>query len=216
MTQPHKPSADDLLLGGGGPKSHSFKTIGESLTGTLLEKDTIHQSDFSTGEKKFYKDGNPVYQVVLTLQTQFRNWEGVAADKRPDTPDDGQRRVFCSPALKSELARAIKAASPGGSKGLPEGSVITIQFVREVPGHGNPKKEYAVQIQLPADGALGVPAQPPAAQPVAQAPVVQQAPVQQPPAVAQPAPAATPQVQAGQQLTPELLALLQAQMQQQQ
>jgi hypothetical protein len=206
VTQPHKPSADDLLLGGGGPKSHSFKTIGESLTGTLLEKDTIHQSDFSTGEKKFYKDGNPVYQVVLTLQTQFRNWEGVAADKRPDTPDDGQRRVFCSPALKSELARAIKAASPGGSKGLPEGSVITIQFVREVPGHGNPKKEYAVQIQLPADVALGgAPAAQPVqqvAQPVQQAPAVQQAPVQ----------TAAGQVQAGQQLTPELLALLQAQL----
>lgn len=201
MTQPYqKPSADDLLFGGGGPKGFSFKQIGQSITGILVEKDSMAKTDPVTKEVKTYKDGNPIHQVVLTLQTNFRNWEGVPEDKRPDTPDDGLRRVFCSPQMKTEVAKAVKAASPGGKSGLPEGSEITVTFVREVPnsmGTGNPKKEYTVSVRLPADVALLGGAQP---QQQVQQPVQQQ-PVQQP--VQQPA---------QQQLTPELLALLQAQL----
>lgn len=184
MTQPQNnaPSPDDLLFGSGA-KSYSFKTIGETLEGILVGKDAQHKTDFVTKEKKYYSDGNAIYQLVLTLKTELRNPE--------IEDDDGTRRVFCSPQLKTEVARAISAA---GGKALTLGAKFRITFVREVPAQGNPKKEYSVTVTMPADLAVQQ-----------SAPVVTQTPVFTP-GGGNGNPTSTAPGVSG--LTPELIALM--------
>jgi hypothetical protein len=216
MTQPNMaaPSADDLLLGGGAP-SVSFKNIGDVIEGPVVAKDAVHKQKFGTGEKD-YKDGNPVWQVVLTLQTNLRDPE------RYD--DDGKRRIFFSPQMKQELGKALKAH---GAKALPLGAIVRIRFERTVPsqGGGQPKKEYSVSVTLPADTAIaqevqqqapvGVLQQTPVQQQYAPVQQFQAAPVQQAVTTAP----ATPVQQVQQQvpaMSPELAAVLQQMAAQQQ
>jgi hypothetical protein len=181
--------ADDFLFGGGVP-SASFKTIGQSIRGVIVGKGVVQKTDFKTKEKLFYKDGNPIEQLVVTLKTNER-------DPERDS-DDGTRKVYASNSMKSSIALAARKA---GLKTLSEGATMEITFVREVPSDaGSPKKEYDVVITpasaVAADAALqaSAPATTAVAQPAAQA-------------TATAAPA-TP----GIEVSPELLAALQAQL----
>lgn len=181
MTQPvHVPNADDMLFGGGAP-SISLKTIGEFVEGPVVDKGVVHKTKFGTQDKEYYKDGNPIWQLVLSIQTNLRDPERHG--------DDGVRRIFASPQLKVEIAKALKSAN---MTSLPLGARLRITFVREVPsaGGGSPKKEYSVVFTAPADAAI--------AESIPVTPVQVAAPVQ----------AANPL--AG--LSPELLAALAAQM----
>lgn len=190
MTQPTQaaPNADDFLSGGGAP-SVSFKNIGDVLEGTVVAKDVVHKTKFGTTEKEYYKDGNPIWQLVVTLQTNLRD---------PDRDgDDGKRRIFAPPQMKVEISKAVKAA---GLKTLPLGTHLRIRFEREVPnsgsGGGSPKKEYSVVVTSPADVALDA-ATPPA--------TVATATTSAAPAVNTAAPSTVPNLA---DASPELLALL--------
>jgi hypothetical protein len=225
MTQPgyKKPSADDLLFGGGAP-SADLKNIGARVSGIIVDKDTQHETDFTTKEPKYFKSGDPVIQIVLTLQTDLRD------PSRED--DDGIRKVYLKAQWKTEFSKAVAAT---GTKAITLGAWV--QFIRthdaKSDGGGSDKKYVAVEYRLPADVALNQPAPavtyPPAAPympPVtaqAYAPAAYVAPVQQAPvyAPAAPAPVAAPVYAAPVQqapapvnplegASPELMAMLAA------
>lgn len=183
-------------IGGPGGTSFPFDTIGDAVTGTILDVEELQESDFDSGAPKFWPDGKPIMQHRVTLQTELRD----------DGDDDGQRSVYLrgsrKPESKSTLSAVLQAvkATTGGSA-LDKGGVLTLTYVGDgVPSQRgrNAPKWYEATYRPPSVSLDGqqqpAPQQPlpyapppPAAAPYTPPPVPQQAPV--PAAAAPPAPA---------------------------
>lgn len=130
-------SATDLLEGGG--TSFKFQTVGDIAKGAVVSATAVQQKDFTTGKPKFWDDGNPMMQLVITLQTDERD-----AD---DATDDGTRRIFA----KGEMLSAIRVALAG--RKLEEGGVLAVQYTGdgEPKQRGfNPPKLYRAQYEAPS------------------------------------------------------------------
>ena len=136
-------SANDLIMGSGAPGA-KFPSVGTVVKGEILETGVSQQRDYGTGELKFWSDGNPMMQAVLTIQT---------AERDPEiTDDDGQRRLFISSRKMRDAVRdAVKTA---GAKTLEVGGTITVQYTGdgEPTGNGNPPKLYRAKYEPPAAG----------------------------------------------------------------
>jgi len=153
MTTPQQhqvPSADDFLMGGGGAPSAKFPTPGTTLSGRITERPTVEQQrDIKDGSKKFWSDGNPMMQLVVTVQTDER-------DPQLEE-DDGRRRLFVKGQLKNAIADAVRAA---GARGLEVGGTLTVTYTHDgtATQRGfNPPKQYTAQYVAAAANALHTP-----------------------------------------------------------
>jgi hypothetical protein len=104
--------ANELLLGGGGGKAASFPRIGTIVAGEVLsEPKTQEVTDMVTKDVKRFKNGDPMMQVLITIQTELRD---------PDDPeDDGVRTVYAKNKMLKAIGQAmrtakVKAIEPGG------------------------------------------------------------------------------------------------------
>lgn len=146
-------NVNDFLLGGGGAPSAKFPTVGTTVKGTVVSNDVTQQTDFTTGEPKKWKDGSPMMQVVVTLQTDERD---PAIDN-----DDGQRRIY----VRGQMTNAVRDALRDAKCKLAVGGTLAVQYVADKasdkPGL-NPAKQYRAQYQPPSSDAannlLGAPA----------------------------------------------------------
>jgi hypothetical protein len=174
MTTPQQyqaPSVNDLLMGGGGPASVKFPTIGHTVSGRITTQPTPEQQrDFDTDKPLFWDDGKPRWQIVVTLATSERD---------PANPeDDGARRLFLKSQLQKAVAQAVRAS---GAPGLEVGGELTVTYTAngEQPNPRKaPPKLYAAQYTPAATAMLHAPEPAPAAQygdPVAQPAPAQQA-----------------------------------------
>ncbi|USC16984.1 hypothetical protein [Rhodococcus sp. 11-3] len=131
---------DRFLMGGA--KSASFPTVGTVVSGEVISAPEIMQQREPTGELKTYKDGNPMLQMVVSLQTDERDPE--------DPEDDGERRLFIKSNMKSAVSAAIKRA---GAKKLEVGGRLTVKYYadgkQETRGF-NPPKLYQAEYVAPA------------------------------------------------------------------
>lgn len=137
MTTQAPPSVDDLL--GGGSPILKFESIGTTHKGTVIRAETSQQTDFDTGEPKFWPNGDPMWQIILHLATDYRDTE-VAND-------DGERRIFVKGNMLAQLKGALRAE---GAKTIDPGDLIAIQYASDgTPSRRglNPPKQYAVQIK---------------------------------------------------------------------
>ncbi|HET6856956.1 MAG TPA: hypothetical protein VFH94_07665 [Streptomyces sp.] len=185
QTQP-MPSADDFLMGGGGAPTAKFPLPGTAVGGRITEKPTVEQQrDISSGDKKFWSDGNPMMQLVVTVQTDER-------DPQLEE-DDGRRRLFVKGQMKNAIADAVRGS---GARGLEVGGALVVTYSHDGTASQrgfNPPKQYTAQYTPAATNALHTP-DPGTVQQAAPAPQ------QYAPPVAQPAAAVVPG------LTPEQLA----------
>lgn len=156
---------DFLMNSGGGAPSASFPVIGTVWRGTILKSEVRQQSE-PDGTLKTWPDGNPMMQIVITIQTEERD---AAIDD-----DDGKRRLF----VKGQMQEAVRdAVIASGAKGLELGGTIAVAYIADgVPkqrGFSAPKQyraEYAPPSPTAATNALlgGAPTTPaPAPQPAA-------------------------------------------------
>ncbi|RUP66744.1 hypothetical protein SSPNP10_15895 [Streptomyces sp. NP10] len=153
MTTPQQhqvPSADDFLMGGGGAPSAKFPTPGTTLSGRITERPTVEQQrDIKDGSKKFWSDGNPMMQLVVTVQTDER-------DPQLEE-DDGRRRLFVKGQLKNAIADAVRAA---GARGLEVGGSLNVTYTHDgtATQRGfSPPKQYTAQYVAAAANALHTP-----------------------------------------------------------
>lgn len=163
MTTPQQPyqapSADDFLMGGGGAPTAKFPTPGTTVTGRVTQKPTVEQQrDIKDNKLKFWNDGNPMMQLVVTLQTEER-------DPSIDE-DDGRRRLFVKGAMKNAISDAVRNA---GGRGLEVGGHLTVTYTHDgvAKDRGmSPPKQYTAQYIPAAAAELHAPAAPaaPAAQ----------------------------------------------------
>ena len=91
MTNYADPNA---FLMGGGAKSAKFDNEGDKVVGTILDMQVKQQTDIKTGAPRTWDNGDPMMQLVVTLQT----------DARDDEDDDGQRTLY----VKGQMQRAVQ------------------------------------------------------------------------------------------------------------
>lgn len=146
-------NANDFLMGGGGAPSAKFPTIGTSFTGRITEQPTVEQQkDFTTGNPKFWDDGNPAMQLVVTIQTEQRD---PAVEN-----DSGKRRLYIKGQLKTAVQEAVRNS---GARGLEVGGHLTVTYTQDGEvkraGFNAPKifrAEYvaAAQVEMAAPAAV--------------------------------------------------------------
>ena len=133
------PDADSMLAGESIPSlSFSDVPVGTSYTGTIVELGTSQVTDFVTKQPKFWDDGKPQVQVIVTLQTDERD---------PERHDDtGLRKAYL---FGGKLSAARTAMREAGIKKLETGFKFTIAYVGTEPAKTkgfNPVKLYKVTI----------------------------------------------------------------------
>ncbi len=134
------------LLEGGAPAA-KFPEKGTVVRGTVVAAVAQQARDMDTGKPKFWDDGNPVMQLVITLQTDER-------DPKIDA-DDGQRRVFAGGKMLAAIRLAVQRS--GGK--LDVGGRLAVKYTDdgEATRRGfNPPKLYAAQYEAPAINAGGL------------------------------------------------------------
>lgn len=206
------PSANDALMGGGqSAPGIQFQQPGDGVQGARVLSFESRQErafvpprpdgtvvPYNERQPLFFPSGDPIYGVVVTVQTSLRT----------SAEDDGVRALFVEgKGKKATLRDAIRAA---GASGLEVGAVIDFVFSHsENPADPKARKHYAARYvpaaQAAANAALGNPgAQPVQQAQYAAAPVAPTAPASPwapgaAPQYAQqaPAPAAQPAQQAG-------------------
>lgn len=169
QTQAAPPSLDDFLLGGASRsgRSLSFKQVGASHTGTISAAPEVRQQrDPDDGSPKTWDNGDPMWQIVVPLQTTYRSAEV--------EDDDGVRFLYVDGSKKPEskskhvaVANAVRAA---GAKGLELGGQLTITYIGDGPKSpgasavSSPPKQYQASYVPAANAALmsGGQAEPPA------------------------------------------------------
>lgn len=113
--------SDEVPAGSG---NYVPKQPGFSLTGVLKEMPQQRQAmDFTTKQPKFYTDGKPIMEIVLTMDT----------NERLDADDDGSRRWYLNGHARRALQDEMKRL---GIKRFGIGTVITATIAGFKP---NPK-----------------------------------------------------------------------------
>ncbi|NJQ14192.1 hypothetical protein HCN52_04380 [Streptomyces bohaiensis] len=157
-----QPSADDFLMGGSGSPSAKFPAPGTTIGGVITEKPTVEQQrDIESGKPKHWSDGNPMMQLVVTVQTDQRD---------PSIDEDsGKRRIYVKGQMRQAVADAVRAA---GARGLEVGGELHVTYSHDgkAKTYGfTPPKQYTARYVPAATTALHTP-DPGMAPPVAQAP----------------------------------------------
>ncbi|ELP62821.1 hypothetical protein PV735_11215 [Streptomyces turgidiscabies] len=150
--------ANTFLMGGGGAPTAKFPTPGTTIGGPIAEPPQLEQQrDIKTGEKKFWGDGDPMMQLVVTVATDQRD--------HAIEDDDGKRRIFVKGQMKAAVADAVREA---GAKGLEVGGTLWVRYTHDGQAQQgmSPPKQYQAKYITAASNALGL----------APAPVQHQAP----------------------------------------
>lgn len=149
MTNPNP--EQDFLMGGGTP-SLTFNpnkgyVMGQTIhRGKVVSRKVQQQRDIDNGEPKYWKNGDPMMQLQVVLETNYRD--------PTDSGDDGRRALYVSsPGMKNAIRDAVKAA---GAKDLEPGGELAICWIEngEQPANKayNPPKIYKAQYKAPDAG----------------------------------------------------------------
>lgn len=144
MTQPRTTQELFDSAGSGAPLFFNKNSpVGASVTGTVVESAPTQARDYEDSSLKFWDDGSPQMQLVITLQTNERDpW---------DAEDDGKRRVYVK-WWGSEKANLIAAVQKAGDKFVQNGARLTVTFTglgEQKDRKLNPPKLYDFQYQAP-------------------------------------------------------------------
>jgi len=150
---------------GTGAPSADLKVIGTVVSGEVIDQYLIGYVPFGKTEvAKDERTGEEIKQLAVVLQTDQRNWDGVAkiptvskTDPTPKVPelDDGKRAVYLRrfTNIHAAVGKAVKGA---GAEALESGGVLSIKFLEtEDTGKGNPLKKFAAKYEAPKAPAPG-------------------------------------------------------------
>lgn len=143
----------DLLESGGA--TAKFPEVGTVHKGTLLSIDKRQARDFDTGVPKVWDDGNPIWELVVKIQTDTRD-----ADIEGD---DGVRTLYAG----GNMLKALKDAFRKAGVKPAIGGTLAVKYTGdgEAKKRGfNPPKLYVAQYAPPVGGLDDLLAEPPARQ----------------------------------------------------
>jgi hypothetical protein len=172
QAQPQQPqrSANDILMGGGGPAAWKFPEPGVRKVAKVAKPPTSRQeTEFDVrnpgtpGPGKVYPSGDPIMMVMVEVATDERDYQ-------TDPEDDGRRTFYIQGRrLRDAVRDAVRNA---GANGLEVGGVLDVTLVSyDVPNERKSGCNWQITYTSAANAALG--ATPP------QRPAQQQQPQQQ-------------------------------------
>lgn len=131
--------AHDFLMSAGVP-SAKFPEIGSGVVGQILSYEKSQQRDIG-GTPKTWDSGEPMWQIVFTLQTEENDPEIEG--------DDGVRKLYAAAKMLNAIREAVRKA---GHQGDLVGGKLGVKFVAEEkppkPGYNAPKV-YAAKFKAP-------------------------------------------------------------------
>lgn len=108
------PSLDQVMAGGTPSAFDKDDPINTSVNGSITSIEARQQTDFDSGQPKFFDDGRPMMQVVIHLQTTMNDPSNLA--------DDGQRAIYVKGKnignLRAAAQKAVGANFPAVGDGL--------------------------------------------------------------------------------------------------
>ena len=124
----------NAIIMGSSSRTAKFASHGDRVWGTIMSAKVRQQTDLE-GKRKFYDDGEPMLEVVITLLTDLAEVDD----------DDGMRTVYArGQMLQAIRSAAVKASSP---KGIADGGVLFIQYMSDdqpkKKGHSGAKRYFA-------------------------------------------------------------------------
>lgn len=139
---------EDFFSGGAKAAKFEERAYGSVIGGEITADPVMRQQrDYETDELMTYPDGNPMMQMLVTVQAQ-----------PPSDDDDGQRTFYIRGQLKSAVGDALRKA---GEKAPRRGGQLWVKYVSDEPvtlkngKRGNDKKIYAAKYEPPAQAAAG-------------------------------------------------------------
>lgn len=159
-------STEDFFdnIGGAGAPSIKLSDVNDGVIGTIETQFKTEAKEFGTDNvKRDRKTNEPIMQLVVILQTEFRNWDRVAkkplVDKddkskgfKPDSEDDGRRALYIEPWTNLHAAVGKAIVEGTGSKGpLRDGGKLGVKITElKDTGKGNPLKVFSAVYEPPA------------------------------------------------------------------
>ena len=154
---------DDKDAAAGGTFAASYKPngLGDGFKGEIIDWRKEQAKEFNSDDLAYLPSGEPKMQYVITVQTDFRNWERCAKvpkdeDKNPLPPseDDGKRNVYVANQKSSnfgDVARAVVAQLPDADDFKDAiGGILMGKFVEEIDTNkGNPYKKFEYRYEAP-------------------------------------------------------------------
>lgn len=136
------PTTKELLGGGGGAPSVKFPSIGTTNGGYISKPPVVTQQTTMTGnEPMFWDDGQPKWQIEVTVLTDERDPE--------ITDDDGSRRIYVKGLMMSAVQDALGDA---GADDLEAGGTLFVTYVGDKPSKTrgfNPAKVFEAKYTSP-------------------------------------------------------------------
>ena len=135
--------ASASFFGGGGPAAAKFPTIGTTVSGTIIGDAVEAQQTEPDGTLKVWKNGDPMMQLIVPLQTT----------EKEDADDDGTRRLFIKGQMRTAIQQALIKA---GARGFTKGATLSVTYSgdgeKSNPAFNAPK-QYTATYTAPANGA---------------------------------------------------------------
>jgi hypothetical protein len=131
--------ANELLMSGG-IASIGWKDnpVGYTVIGTITDQPKAEQmKKFDSDELAFWPSGDPMMQIVVTIQTDLRD--------ASDANDDGRRRLHISPRMMKPVREAVQRAN---AKGLEIGGRVAVRRTGGTGDKGSPF-EFAAEYAAP-------------------------------------------------------------------
>ena len=129
---------DTVLSPSSGAPALNFPEIGTVHKGRITAKEARQQTDFQTGKPKYWDDGTPMLEVVVTL----------------DLGDEEEGRLF----VRGEMLKAVRQAlRDANAATLEVGGTLAVQFSQEEPSTTrgfSPKKLYTAAYKPPTAAAV--------------------------------------------------------------
>lgn len=135
--------SDDALayLMSAGVPSAKFPSIGTTVSGRIRAYEKTQQRDID-GNPKSWDDGQPMWQIVFTLETD---------DRDPEIEhDDGTRKVYAKAQMLNAIREAVRAT---GHQGDLVGGMLAVKYTQDGPQKNraySAPKQYAAKFAPPA------------------------------------------------------------------
>lgn len=135
--------ANDFLMSIGG-RSAKFPEIGTVVKGKIMSAEKSQQTDMD-GAPKVWDNGDPMWQLVVTLETDER--------ESGDSDDDGMRKLYLKGSKPTTSFGAVRAAIlAAGEREMKVGGRLAVRYT----GDGEPSKrgfnapkEYTAKYEPP-------------------------------------------------------------------
>lgn len=136
--------ANALLMGGGGKSAFSKDSeIGTVVGGKITAINVAQQTDYVTGKPKTWDNGDPMKQIVVTVET----------DERDDANDDGARNFYLKGGAKrtnTTQGAVHEACRKAGVSGLAVGGTLSMAYIGTEPStQGSDRKLWSAKYEPP-------------------------------------------------------------------